>query len=202
MSNIQFQLTEYMSSFGEYRQIPENELPEFCFWGRSNVGKSSLINFLCQRKELARTSSVPGKTQTFNLYGQTGKFHFMDLPGYGFAKVSKSVREKWDKEIPKYLMGIKNLRVVFLLVDISIPPQNADMLKIDFIGSQRIPLVIIFTKSDKIKAGQKKFHIEELKKIISQSWEKLPVMVETSTQMRTGREQVLDIVESIIQVEN
>ncbi len=112
MSNIQFQLTEYMSSFGEYRQIPENELPEFCFWGRSNVGKSSLINFLCQRKELARTSSVPGKTQTFNLYGQTGKFHFMDLPGYGFAKVARSVKDDWQENLSLYLHERQSLKGV------------------------------------------------------------------------------------------
>ncbi len=139
---------------GVTSKLPENLLPEFAFAGRSNVGKSSLINKLVNRKALARTSSQPGKTQTINFFLLNGEFYFVDLPGYGYAKVSKELQAKWGKMIERYLMRSRQLRMIFLLVDIRHEPSAGDKQMYEWVKSNEIPAVIIATKADKINRSQ------------------------------------------------
>ena len=139
---------------GVTSKLPENMLPEFAFAGRSNVGKSSLINKLVNRKALARTSSQPGKTQTINFFLLNGGFYFVDLPGYGYAKVSKELQAKWGKMIERYLVRSRQLRLIFLLVDIRHEPSAGDKQMYEWVKSNNIPAVIIATKADKINRSQ------------------------------------------------
>ncbi len=139
---------------GVTSKLPENLLPEFAFAGRSNVGKSSLINKLVNRKALARTSSQPGKTQTINFFLLNGEFYFVDLPGYGYAKVSKELQAKWGKMIERYLTRSRQLRMIFLLVDIRHEPSSGDKQMYEWVKSNEIPAVIIATKADKINRSQ------------------------------------------------
>ena len=139
---------------GVTSKLPENLLPEFAFAGRSNVGKSSLINKLVNRKALARTSSQPGKTQTINFFLLNGEFYFVDLPGYGYAKVSKELQAKWGKMIERYLTRSRQLRMIFLLVDIRHEPSAGDKQMYEWVKSNEIPAVIIATKADKINRSQ------------------------------------------------
>lgn len=139
---------------GVTSKLPENLLPEFAFAGRSNVGKSSLINKLVNRKALARTSSQPGKTQTINFFLLNGEFYFVDLPGYGYAKVSKELQAKWGKMIERYLTRSRQLRMIFLLVDIRHEPSAGDKQMYEWVKSNEIPAVIIATKADKITRSQ------------------------------------------------
>ena len=139
---------------GVTSKLPENLLPEFAFAGRSNVGKSSLINKLVNRKALARTSSQPGKTQTINFFLLNGEFYFVDLPGYGYAKVSKELQAKWGKMIERYLTRSRQLKMIFLLVDIRHEPSAGDKQMYEWVKSNEIPAVIIATKADKISRSQ------------------------------------------------
>ncbi len=139
---------------GVTSKLPENLLPEFAFAGRSNVGKSSLINKLVNRKALARTASQPGKTQTINFFLLNGEFYFVDLPGYGYAKVSKELQAKWGKMIERYLTRSRQLRMIFLLVDIRHEPSAGDKQMYEWVKSNEIPAVIIATKADKINRSQ------------------------------------------------
>ena len=139
---------------GVTSKLPENLLPEFAFAGRSNVGKSSLINKLVNRKALARTSSQPGKTQTINFFLLNGEFYFVDLPGYGYAKVSKELQAKWGKMIERYLTRSRQLKIIFLLVDIRHEPSAGDKQMYEWVKSNEIPAVIIATKADKISRSQ------------------------------------------------
>ncbi len=192
------QQVEFLGSYPEAKLIPDSSLPEFSFWGRSNVGKSSLINYLCGRKELARISSTPGKTREFNLYQIDQAFQLMDLPGYGYAKVAKSKKATWDKEIKEYLKTRKNLCLLFLLIDISIEPQNMDIQKINELGQNEIPFYILYTKSDKCKASQRSIHRQMMENILSDYWDELPVFIETSSNKFQGRENILNAINSII----
>jgi len=195
--NKSIQEVEFLGSYPKYTDVPEYKIAEFCFWGRSNVGKSSLINYLCNRKEVARTSSTPGKTQAFNLFKMDHSFLVMDLPGYGYARVSKKKKEFWDREIEKYLKERKNLCLLFLLVDISIEPQQIDIYKINALGKKEIPFYILFTKLDKCKKVKSNMHRQMLEQELLKSWDELPVMIETSAVKSTGREEVLNIINEI-----
>ncbi len=144
---------EFIASYAKYSQLPPDEGAEFAFSGRSNVGKSSLINKLLNRKSLARTSSTPGKTATINRY-EIDEFFFMDLPGYGYAKVSKAEKEKWGKLIEGYLINRESLRLVFQLIDFRHPPTADDIMMINFLIDAEIPFVIVFTKTDKLSKTQ------------------------------------------------
>lgn len=191
------QQVEFVGSYPKSKDLAVSGKPEFCFWGRSNVGKSSLINYLCGRKEVARISSTPGKTQCFNLFEIDGSFLLMDLPGYGYAKVSKKKKEFWLREIENYLKSRTNLCMVFLLIDISIEPQAIDIEKINTLGKEGIPFYILFTKSDKCKKIRSTHHKEMLAKELSKTWETLPPCIETSAEKNIGREEVLKIIESV-----
>lgn len=177
-------------------KLPENELPEIAFAGKSNVGKSSLINGLLNRKALARTSSSPGKTQTINFYNINKELYFVDLPGYGYAKVSQEIRNKWGKMIEKYLHTSKQLKTVFLLIDIRHAPGENDVTMYDWIVANGYTPVIIATKLDKIKRSQKEKNIKIIR-------EKLGVTKETkiipfSAVSKQGKEEIWNLIQSTI----
>lgn len=172
-------------------------MPEFAFIGRSNVGKSSLINMLTGRRELALTSARPGKTQTINFFLINESWHVVDLPGYGYAKVSRDLRKTWEGMISNYLINREQLLCVFQLVDAGIPPQAIDLEFTNWLGEHQIPFAILFTKGDKRPKGPKgtmtAYQNEMLK-----TWETLPTMFLTSSTKRTGREEVLDYMRGIL----
>ena len=177
-------------------KLPENELPEIAFAGKSNVGKSSLINGLLNRKALARTSSSPGKTQTINFYNINKALYFVDLPGYGYAKVSQEIRNKWGKMIEKYLHTSNQLKTVFLLIDIRHAPGENDVTMYDWIVDNGYTPVIIATKLDKIKRSQKDKNLKIIR-------EKLGVTKETkiipfSAVSKQGKEEIWDLIQSTI----
>jgi|JI10StandDraft_1071094.scaffolds.fasta_scaffold00373_11 GTP-binding protein len=189
---------QFIGSFPKFSKIPIFDKPEFCFWGRSNVGKSSMINYLCDRKDLARTSSTPGKTISFNLYQINQELTFVDLPGFGFARVAKSVKEKWDGQIKHYIKERKDLVCVFLLVDISIPIQKNDLEKINFFGDEQTPFCIIFTKSDRCKKLELKKNIETWENKLLEKWEVLPPRILSSVEKRIGKEEILLELDKIV----
>lgn len=175
--------------------LPVNDKPEIAFAGKSNVGKSSLINALMNRKSLARTSSQPGKTQTINFYNINDLLYFVDLPGYGYAKVSETVKAKWGKMIEKYFRMTKQLRMVFLLIDIRHAPSENDKIMYDWIIYHNYQPVIIATKLDKIKRSQKDKQI----KLIKESLNVKPgtVIIPFSSETKQGREELWEIIEQI-----
>jgi len=175
--------------------IPDNDKPEIAFAGKSNVGKSSLINSLINRKSLARTSSQPGKTQTINFYNVNEALYFVDLPGYGYAKVSVAIKEKWGKMIENYLEKSKQLKLIFLLIDIRHEPSENDKMMYDWIVYQGYHPVIIATKLDKIKRSQKDKHIKIIKETLSVEAE--TIIVPFSSQTKQGVEEVWEIIEQV-----
>lgn len=174
-------------------KLPENVLPEIAFAGKSNVGKSSLINALINRKSLARTSGQPGKTQTINFYNVNQNLYFVDLPGYGYAKVSKEIKEKWGKMIERYLKRSKKLKLIFLLIDIRHEPSQNDKNMYEWIAYQGYHPVIIATKIDKIKRSQLPKHIKMIQTGLNviQGTKIIPFSAET----KQGRDEILDLVE-------
>ena len=160
---MNFQSVEFEAAFGTLEQLPASDLPEIAFSGRSNVGKSSLINSLMNRKSLARTSSSPGKTQTINFYNINHEMYLVDLPGYGYAKVSQAEKEQWGKLIERYLHQSEQLRAVFLLVDIRHRPSENDKLMYEWIVHNGYWPIIIATKADKLKRSQIQKHIKEVR---------------------------------------
>lgn len=179
--------------------LPENTLPEVAFAGKSNVGKSSLINALMNRKALARTSSQPGKTQTINFYNINSQLYFVDLPGYGYAKVSISEKEKWGKMIERYLNRSKQLKRVFLLIDIRHEPGANDQQMYRWILNQGFKPVIIATKLDKINRSQKEKHI----KMIKNGLKVVPgtQIIPFSSQTKQGREEIYALLDSLLEEE-
>ncbi len=190
---------EFFGSFPKFDQVPKSAIPEFCFWGRSNVGKSSMINYLMNRKDLARISSMPGKTQQFNLFQVNNKsYNIMDLPGYGYAKVSKSIHEKWQGQINKYLVQRENLMNVFLLVDISVPPQAIDLEKIGYFGEHEIPFTILFTKSDKCKKMELQKNLDTYQKKLLETWDNLPPIILKKKKKTIGKEAIFEVLDICI----
>ena len=176
--------------------LPDNLLPEFAFAGKSNVGKSSLINGLMNRKNYARTSQEPGKTQTINYYNINGEFYLVDLPGYGFARVSEKTKEQWGKMIERYLHTSKQLRRVFLLIDIRHDPSANDVQMYKWIVHQGFQPVIIATKADKIKKTQLEKHLNMLRVGLG-----LPEEIEIypySALSKVGRDEIYDLMDSIL----
>ncbi len=177
-------------------KLPENQGVEIAFAGKSNVGKSSLINGLLNRKALARTSSQPGKTQTINFYKINNEFYFVDLPGYGYAKVSASEREKWGKMIENYLHTSKKLVLVFLLVDIRHEPSANDKMMYDWILHNGFTPVIIATKLDKIKRSQLQKNLKIIRTKLDMSKEDM--IFPYSALSKQGRDEILDYIEKVI----
>lgn len=177
-------------------KLPENMLPEVAFAGKSNVGKSSLINALMNRKALARTSSQPGKTQTINFYNVNGAIYFVDLPGYGFAKVSEEVKAKWGKMIENYLHKSKQLKAVFLLIDIRHEPGNNDRIMYQWIVKQGYSPIIVATKLDKIKRSQTEKQIKMIRSALQT--DKDTIIIPFSAESKQGREEIYDIIEGFL----
>ena len=175
--------------------LPENLLPEFAFAGKSNVGKSSLINGMLNRRALARTSSQPGKTQTINFYNVNDDLYFVDLPGYGYAKVSVEVKAKWGKMIERYLKKSKMLKCIFLLIDIRHDPSANDKMMYDWIVSNGYKPVIIATKLDKLKRSQIQKHVKMVREGLG--LEKEDVLIPFSAETKQGRDEIWALIESL-----
>lgn len=176
--------------------LPENALPEFAFAGKSNVGKSSLINALINRKALARTSSQPGKTQTINFYNVEDALYFVDLPGYGYAKVSQETKEKWGKMIERYLQKSKQLKLVFLLIDIRHEPSANDKNMYEWIEYNGFEPIIIATKLDKINRSQVQKHLKMLRTGLG--LKKETILIPFSSETKQGKEEVWNIIDSYL----
>ncbi len=190
--------SEFVKSSVELEQCPTGTLPEFAFIGRSNVGKSSLINMLTERRKLAKTSNTPGKTQTINHFLINQQWYLVDLPGYGYAKVSKTLRNDWGKMIESYLLNRQQLVNLFVLINSRIPPQNIDLAFIDWLGQNTIPFAIIFTKADKQHEKKTKKTIRAFQEAMRETWEELPPMLTSSSVTRAGREDILEYLGSLL----
>lgn len=177
--------------------MPEAKLPEYAFIGRSNVGKSSLINALVNRKELAKTSQKPGKTQLINHFMINEAWYIVDLPGYGYATASKKERHSWSRFISDYLKNRESLQCLMLLIDVRHPPQKIDLEFCEWLGENGIPFYIIFTKSDKVKGRLAQENINLFKREILHRFEEVPNYTLTSAKTKSGREEVLQWIEEI-----
>lgn len=187
----------FLKSSQRMEELPPPSLPEYAFVGRSNVGKSSLINSLVERKKLAKTSGTPGKTQLINHFLINDSWYLVDLPGYGYAKVSKQQRAQFTDMISNYLCLRKSLMNVFVLVDSRIPPQRIDLEFMLFLGKQGLPFSIVLTKLDKPKKKVFSENFLQLQENLYQHWEELPPIFQTSAITKEGREEVLNYIESI-----
>lgn len=176
-------------------KCPADHLPEYAFIGRSNVGKSSLINMLTHVKGLAKTSGTPGKTQLINHFIINEQWYLVDLPGYGFAKVSQTTRAKWEVMIKNYLQKRKNLVNVFALVDSRISPMASDIAFVNWLGEKHIPFVIVFTKTDKLNKRKTGENVRDFKNRLSETWEELPQVILSSADDKTGRDELLGFIE-------
>ena len=185
----------FLQSNTTVNKLPKPDKPEYAFIGRSNVGKSSLINMLTGNSKLAKVSSTPGKTITINHFIINNEWYLVDLPGYGFAKRSQKDREMWKKMLDAYILGRPNLVMTFVLVDSRIKPQNIDLDFISSLGENQVPFAIIFTKADKLGSGQLSANIEVYKNELLKEWEELPTMIVTSSEKKIGRDNVLDLIE-------
>lgn len=189
---------EFVSSITDVKQLSGKKLPEFAFIGRSNVGKSSLINMLTNRKNLAKVSATPGKTQTINHFIINNAWYLVDLPGYGFASVSKNTHQTFGKIIDNYIRNSENFHFIFVLIDIRLEPQRIDLNFLEWAGSNEVPLGIIFTKADKLATGKVQLHIDQYKKELLTRWDELPPVFVTSSTAKKGRDEVLSFIENAL----
>lgn len=189
---------KFIISNTELEKCPKPVLPEFAFIGRSNVGKSSLINMLTNFKGLAKTSGKPGKTRVINHFLINKDWFLVDLPGYGYAQVAKSDREKWEKFVRRYLLHRENLYCTFVLIDARLEAQPVDLEFMEWMGISNLPFTIVFTKADKLKPSELEHKIENYKSKLLETWEDLPHMVTTSATSAMGRDELLDYIEQII----
>ena len=187
----------FTGSFVLEENCPSEGFPEFAFIGRSNVGKSSLINMLCSKKDLVKISKTPGKTQTLNFFLINQQWYFVDLPGYGYAKVSRALRKKWEVMIQEYLTGRKPLLCVFVLIDARLKPQSPDLEFVNRLGEWQIPFALVFTKSDKAGKLETMQHLRLFHEAMKERWEKLPETFITSAEKKTGREELLYFMEHV-----
>ena len=186
---------EFVISQTDYTKCPAPAFPEYAFIGRSNVGKSSLINMLTNRKGLAKTSSTPGKTQLINHFFINEQWYLVDLPGYGYARVSKTSKSTWDKMIRDYLKFRPNLMYVFVLIDVRLSAQKNDLEFINWLGENEIPFVLVFTKADKLSAEQVNLSVEKYRIKLSETWEELMPMFVSSAEKKRGRDEILNFIE-------
>jgi GTP-binding protein len=186
--------SDYIGSYVHLDKCPQAQIPEYAFVGRSNVGKSSLINYLCGRKALAKVSVTPGKTQTINYFLINNNWHLVDLPGFGYAKISRTQRGKWSAMTKNYFEKRKQLQYVFLLVDARIPPQKIDLEFANWMGEKAVPFNIIFTKADKAGSIEVSRNIDAFKKLMLEEWEELPPMFITSSVKSNGKEAILNFI--------
>ena len=185
----------FICSNTKFDKLPKDNMPEYAFIGRSNVGKSSLINALVQRKGLAKTSSTPGKTIAINHFVVNDAWYLVDLPGYGYAQRSKKSREEWRVMLANYISRRRNLICTFVLVDSRIEPQNSDIGFMEWLGENQVPFCIVFTKADKLSKAELERKVEAYKKRLLEDWEELPPVFITSSENKQGREELLDFIE-------
>jgi GTP-binding protein len=188
---------EFAISSPNWRKCPQDGRPEYAFIGRSNVGKSSLINMLTGVKGLAKTSGRPGKTQLINHFLINNEWYLVDLPGYGYARTSKSAREGFSQMIREYFLHREALTNTFVLIDSRIPPQRIDLEFINFLGENGVPLTIVYTKTDKEKQREVMGNVKLMKQELGKLWEELPPMMLTSSLTGYGRDTLLDQIEQI-----
>lgn len=188
---------KFIGSFNTLSELPESDIPEFCFIGRSNVGKSSLINYLTGKNDLAKVSSTPGKTQSLNYFLINNQWHLVDLPGYGYAKRSKTLRSSWEKTMYSYFETREALVNIFLLVDSRISPMKSDLEMIDWLGENGVPFAIVYTKADTRELKQCKINIQLFEDKLSEMWEELPKRFITSSEERKGKEEILEYINQI-----
>ncbi|WP_299824983.1 ribosome biogenesis GTP-binding protein YihA/YsxC [uncultured Pontibacter sp.] len=194
---------KFLMSNTQVELCPTPDKPEYAFIGRSNVGKSSLINMLTGQKGLAKTSSSPGKTQLINHFIINNSWYLVDLPGYGYAKVSKESREKWRRMINYYLQKRENLTCVFVLIDSRHEPLKQDLEFINHLGNMGVPFVIVFTKLDKQSALKTEANVSAFKSKMGETWEELPLMFTTSAEKRIGKDEILQYIEEVnVQVQD
>ena len=188
---MEIKQAEFVSSEADVRKCPTDGKPEFAFIGRSNVGKSSLLNMLTNRKNLAKTSNKPGKTQTINHFIINDQWYLVDLPGYGYASVSKEKRAGFGKIIEDYVLKRDDLHCLFILLDTRLEPQKIDLEFIQWVGEKEIPLCLVFTKADKLTKNQLNRNISIYKATLQKQWDELPAMIITSSTAKTGKEDLL-----------
>ncbi len=187
----------FIASYANYKQIENKNLPEIAFIGRSNVGKSSLINMLTNKKQLAKTSGKPGKTRLINQFLIDEQWILVDLPGYGWAKIGKKERASWETMIQDYILKHPNLFCLFILIDSRHDPQKIDVEFINWAGSNGIPVLLILTKTDKISSNELARNKSALQRKLEQDWEKAPDMIAASSMNKSGKEELLDYIEQL-----
>ncbi len=198
---MEIEKAEFVSSYADVKKCPPPEKPEFAFIGRSNVGKSSLINMLTARRKLAKTSSTPGKTQTINHFIINDTWYLVDLPGYGFAAASKEKRAGFGRIIEEYIRQRENLYCLLILIDARHEPQKIDLDFIQWTGEREIPLALVFTKSDKLSKNELKKNIAQYSKTLKRTWVELPPTFVTSATEKKGRDELLNFIGSALEVE-
>lgn len=195
--SIQIKSAEYVISNSDVKKCPEGNIPEYAFIGRSNVGKSSLINMLTGRNALAKTSATPGKTLLINHFLINKEWYIVDLPGYGFAKRSKDSREKFKKMIESYILRRMQMTNLFVLVDSRHKPQNIDLEFMEWLGENGVPFSIVFTKMDKLGKEAGPRNVRDYLKVLKESWEELPPYFMTSSEDGRGRDEILEYINEI-----
>jgi len=193
---------EFKGSYPSIVTMPKPNLPEFAFIGRSNVGKSSLINMLCQQKDLAKTSSKPGKTQMVVQFLVENRWFLVDLPGYGYAKISKEKRAIFGELIQDYLIQRETMNCVFVLIDSRLEPQKIDVEFIEWLGISAIPFAIVFTKTDKLKPKELEDNVANYKAKLLETWEDLPDVFISSATHKQGRDEILSFIEKVCKLIN
>ncbi len=188
---------EYKGSFPSENTCPKDGRVEFAFIGRSNVGKSSLVNLITGRRDLALTSGKPGKTQTINFFLINSDWYLVDLPGYGYARTSKANRRKWEIMIQGYLRRRETLACTFVLIDSNIPPQAIDIEFVNWMGEKGLPFVIVYTKTDRINEGRLAENLARIRAALLDHWNELPQEFASSALKRTGRQELLDFIAQV-----
>ena len=186
---------EFVKSSQKWQDCPEPTMAEYAFIGRSNVGKSSLINAMMNHKDLAKTSQTPGKTQLINHFLVNEAWYLTDLPGYGYAKVSKSLRKDFEKLITNYILNRQNLVNLFVLIDTRLAPQKIDLEFMEWCGESNVPFSIVFTKADKLKPGAADRNVEAYRNELLKTWEDLPAIYVTSAEKKIGGDLILDFIQ-------
>ncbi len=192
---MEIKTAKYVISNADFRKCPETDVPEYAFIGRSNVGKSSLINMLTHSRNLAKTSQKPGKTLLINHFSiNNGQWYLVDLPGYGYAQRGKAQREEFRKMIEGYILHRPQLVSLFVLIDIRHEPQKVDLEFLNWLGENAVPFAIVFTKADKLGPVAARRNVEDYRKVLLKSWEELPPVFVTSAEKGSGRDDLLDYI--------
>ncbi|HHM21750.1 MAG TPA: YihA family ribosome biogenesis GTP-binding protein [Bacteroidetes bacterium] len=190
--------TKYIGSFPALAKCPEPVKPEFAFIGRSNVGKSSLINMLCNRRNLAHVSKKPGKTEAINFFEVNGQWYLIDLPGYGYAVRSKGMKKSFRDMIYSYLVKRRSLACTFVLIDVNVPPQKNDLAFIDWLGENGVPFVIVYTKTDRLTKKKLAESVSAIQQALLENWSELPRQFYSSSPKKEGRNEILTFIKEVV----